>query len=117
MDINYYSGEKIKEFRKKKGLNQGDVAEMLSISQSAYAKIENGHTSLDINRLFKLAEFLEVTVNDLLPKSNAQKVQFINKDGYQIEHFYADGREIIKAKDALIARLEKENEYLRAKSN
>ena len=110
--------EKIRKFRKLRGLNQGDVADELSMSQSAYAKIENGSTALDVKRLLHLSEFLEVPVSDFLPKQQGQNIQLNsnNKDCYhynRIEHFYADGRELLKVKDDQIKLLQKELEFLK----
>lgn len=116
MDINQFSGEKIKEFRKKRGLNQEDLAEHLSMSQSAYAKIENGHTALDVKRLIQLSEYFEVPVSDFLPNQKEHVYQLNSQDGYQnlqVENFYADGRSLLKSKDAHIQHLEKEIEFLR----
>ncbi len=116
MDVNKYAGTKIKEIRKKKGLNQGDLAEHLSMSQSAYAKIENGHTALDVRRLLELAKFLEVPISDFLPHQDGQNIQFNGENCFQniqVEHFYADGRELLKTKDERINHLEKEILFLR----
>lgn len=115
MNVSQFSGEKIREYRKKKGFNQEDIASRLNMSQSAYAKIENGKTSLDVDRLLLISEYLEVPINDLLPESRGQNVQFNNKDGYQVEHFYADGRELLKEKERYIQMLEKELEFLKSK--
>jgi len=120
MDIHAYTGQKVREFRKKKGLNQGDVAAELSMSQSAYAKIENGTTALDVKRLLKLSEFLEVPVSDFLPHQEGQNIQFNGEHGYQnlrVEHFYADGRELLKIKDEQIKQMQAEIDFLRQQLN
>lgn len=43
--MNNAVAEKIKKFRKSKGLSQEIVAEKLHISQSAYARIESGESN------------------------------------------------------------------------
>ena len=115
VDVSEYAGKKIREFRKKKGLNQGDVAAELSMSQSAYAKIENGNTALDVKRLLQLSEFLEVPISDFLPQEKGKNIQLNsnNKDCYQVEHFYADGRELLKIKDEQIKQMQSEIDFLR----
>lgn len=42
------------------------MAEPLGISQNAYSRLENGETKLDVDRLRKIAEVLEVAPEDLL---------------------------------------------------
>lgn len=86
------------------------------MSQSAYAKIENGHTTLDINRLLRISELLDLEITDLLSKSEGQNLQFNGNDGYQnvqVEHFHADGRKLLQQKDQHINHLEQEIEFLR----
>ncbi len=113
MEVNDIIGRRIREIRQKRGLNQQDMADKLNLSQSAYAKIENGHTTLDVNRLLVLSEFLEVPISDFLPSQKGTMFQFNSKDGYQVEHFYADGRQLLKDRDRQISHLEKEVLFLR----
>lgn len=119
LDVSEYAGMKIREFRKRKGLNQRDVAAELSMSQSAYAKIENGNTALDVKRLLQLSEFLEVPISDFLPQQKEQTIQLNthNNDCYQVEHFYADGRELLKIKDDQLKQMQSEIDFLRKKLN
>lgn len=58
--MNTIVAEKIKRLRKAKGLSQETVAEQLSISQSAYARIENGESNSWSHHLEKLSEIFEV---------------------------------------------------------
>lgn len=58
--------EKIKHYRKVKGLSQTEVANKTGISQAAYGKIESGFTkSITIETGKKLAEVLEISFNEL----------------------------------------------------
>lgn len=56
---------RIIELRKAKKISQKQIAEHLEISQAAYAKVESG-TSITVDRLFKIAELLNVHIGDLL---------------------------------------------------
>ena len=58
-------GNKIKNIRELKNLTQEYVAERLDISQSAYSKIENGETKVSEEKLFQIAEVLEVKPEDI----------------------------------------------------
>jgi transcriptional regulator with XRE-family HTH domain len=75
--MNRYSTT-IKETRKLKGYSQEYVAERLSISQSAYAKVESGETRLDFERLVKLSEILEKDILDLTGLEGFNCVQIRN---------------------------------------
>ena len=120
--LNYWS-KRIREFRKKKGLTQIEIADKICLSQSAYAKIENGHTALDINRLVKIAKLLEVPISDFLPrvKEDCYQSKLMNESQQlKMNHFYVDGRVLLKVKDKLIKsknsrikHLEEEVKFLR----
>ncbi|WP_144283557.1 helix-turn-helix domain-containing protein [Chryseobacterium echinoideorum] len=58
--------EKIKRLRKSKGYSQDDMAERMHISQSAYARIENGESHSWAAHIEKLSEILEVKPEDFL---------------------------------------------------
>jgi len=69
MRIRKKIADKIKQKRFELLKKQEDVADQIGLSQSAYAKIENGATKIDMERLVKIAEVLAVSVVELLPKS------------------------------------------------
>lgn len=56
---------RIIEIRKSKKISQKDIAKHLGITQAAYAKVESG-TTITVDRLYKIAESLNVSVNDIL---------------------------------------------------
>ncbi|WP_439479602.1 helix-turn-helix domain-containing protein [Chryseobacterium aquaticum] len=58
--------EKINRLRKSKGFSQDDMAEKLHISQSAYARIENGESHSWAAHIEKLSEILEIKPEDFL---------------------------------------------------
>lgn len=58
--------EKIKRLRKSKGFSQEDMADRLSISQSAYARIESGESNSWANHIQKLSEIFEMKPENFL---------------------------------------------------
>ena len=56
----------LKSLRVNKGIKQKDLAEILGITQSAYNHYESGRSQPDINTLKKLAEFYNISVDELL---------------------------------------------------
>jgi transcriptional regulator with XRE-family HTH domain len=61
-------GENIRIERLKKGWSQEHMACMMGISQAAYSKIESGHTTMSLPRLYEIANLLEINIADLLKK-------------------------------------------------
>lgn len=64
--------DNIKIVRKNKGISHEAMALNLGITQAAYTKLEHNKTKLTVERLYKIAEILEVQIEDLLqvePKS------------------------------------------------
>ena len=58
--------EKIKRLRKSKGFSQEDMAEKLHISQSAYARIENGESHSWAAHIEKLSEIFDMKPENFL---------------------------------------------------
>lgn len=67
-------GERIRIERAKKGYSQEYMAFMLDIAQSTYSKLESEQLELSVNRLYQIAEILEVNVFDILPPSKQSTV-------------------------------------------
>lgn len=59
-------GEKIKQFREEKGMTQQTLAERLYVTRQAVSKWERGTRYPDVLTLKKIAQVLEVSVDDLL---------------------------------------------------
>lgn len=58
-------GEKISFLRKRKGLSQEQVAEMIGISPQGYGKIERDETDVQYSRLEAITKAMNTTVEDL----------------------------------------------------
>jgi transcriptional regulator with XRE-family HTH domain len=89
---------KLKEIRKEKGYSHEYMAHQLGISQAAYSKLEKNETKLTVERLYKLAEILEVTVGELLeilPTNQFNQTNKENTTGYlqQTANFYQESKE------------------------
>ncbi|GAA3780517.1 hypothetical protein GCM10022271_10980 [Corallibacter vietnamensis] len=58
--------DKIKSLRYNKGLSQEQVADYLNISQSTYARIENGDSNSWSNYINPICQLFEINPEDLL---------------------------------------------------
>lgn len=61
----------LKALRKRKGINQRELSEALSISRSSLANWETGRTSPDLTMLVRLADYFGVSVDFLLARKGA----------------------------------------------
>ena len=61
-------GDNIRIQRLTKSYSQEYMAFMLNISQAAYSKLERGETEIGLNRIFSIAEILEISPFILMPK-------------------------------------------------
>ncbi|MEX1132326.1 MAG: helix-turn-helix domain-containing protein [Flavobacteriales bacterium] len=80
--------QKIRRLRELRNYSQEYMAAQLGISQNAYSRMENGETKLDVERLRKVAELLEVGVEELL---NPEALVFNThnqhgSNGLRVEH-------------------------------
>lgn len=60
-------GFRLLEARKRRKLEQKEIAELLGISQSAYSRLENGHSIATLYQLARIAKKLEIKVFNLIP--------------------------------------------------
>lgn len=58
-------GEKIRQFRKQKGLNQQELGEMLGVSAVSVSKWERAQTQPDIETLRMMADLFNTTIDEL----------------------------------------------------
>lgn len=82
--MNSTIGSKLKQLRKQKGLSQEQVSDYLNVSQSAYARIENGESHSWSTHIDKICEVFEIKPEELfkdenvIVNSNQQGGQFNN---------------------------------------
>lgn len=60
--------ERIKKIRNLRGVNQEYIALQMGMSQSTYSKIENGNQKLTFEVIGKIANALNVSINQLTDK-------------------------------------------------
>ena len=68
-------GETIAYFRKQKGMTQSELAEKMNVTDKAVSKWERDLSCPDINTISKLADVLDVSVEELL---KAKKQDYSN---------------------------------------
>lgn len=74
-------GEKIRIQRLIKNYSQEYMAFALDISQAAYSNVERNETKITLERVFEIAEILEISPFELMPKPK-------NGTGINVEYFW-----------------------------
>ena len=73
-------GETISSLRKKKGLTQNELAEKMNVTDKAVSKWERDLSCPDVNTISRLAEVLDVSVEELLNAKEQRKTSDNSKD-------------------------------------
>ncbi len=86
---------KIKNIRLRLNMPQKEVADRLEISQSTYAKMEQGIVKVSTERLVALAKIFDVPYDDLLPQVAERTITFHDNQMTNgiVEHFYEASKE------------------------
>ena len=66
-------GENIRTIRKRRGLNQDELAELARLNRVTIAKYESGKVEPGAQALSRLADVLDVTVDDLLGRDGEKE--------------------------------------------
>ena len=70
----------IRKIREHRNYTQEYLAAKLRISQNAYSKIELGYTKITVERLFCIADILEVDVISILNGEHADALNILSDD-------------------------------------
>ncbi|QQR97065.1 MAG: helix-turn-helix transcriptional regulator [Sphingobacteriales bacterium] len=90
------SALRIKKIREFRNFTQQYMADQLDISQNAYSKIENGTTKITIDRLEKIAQLLDVPLENVI----SHEKQVFNVENHakfyaHIENLHEENKEIL----------------------
>lgn len=83
-------GKSILDLRRRKNVTQEELAAELGVTAAAVSKWENGYTLPDILMLCALADFFEVTTDELLGRNAAQKHAIIVAETEELGKKIAD---------------------------
>lgn len=84
--------EKLQKLRKDKGLSQEQLAELLNVSRQAVSKWESGQTYPEIDKLIKLSDLFNVTLDELVRDRNTENNSNI-QDGNKESDEYRESDE------------------------
>ena len=73
-------GETIASLRKEKGMTQNELAEKMNVTDKAVSKWELDLSCPDVNTISKLADILEVSIEELLKAKKKDNLEMKTKD-------------------------------------
>jgi len=71
----------IRKIRETRNYTQEYLAVKLGISQNAYSKIELGYTKITLERLYQIANILEIDLVELLRSEPSEVLQLLEATG------------------------------------
>lgn len=121
--------EKIRVLREMKQWTQEQMAEKMKMSKSGYAKIEQGKSKVNTERLAQLAEIFDVDVPELLSMGLNGTFNLLNENSSQSNYYGVNDqllaeidklnliiehqKEIISQKDEMLRQKDSENALLK----
>ena len=91
------TGKRLRELRKKKGLNQSEIGKIIGLSYSAISSIEQDRSEITSGALKKIAQFFEVSADYLLTgKESAETISTDEQDVIQLYRKDEEVRESLK---------------------
>lgn len=92
MDNKKKLGLKIKELRKRKGLTQEQLAELIDMEQNSISVIESGRNFPTLGTLEKIAQILEVNLSDFFNYDYIDDIETIKASTKDIIHKMDDNQ-------------------------
>ena len=62
-----YVGNRLRHYRRERGLKQAALAEVIGVSPQQYQKYEDAQSKCSLTNLLKLADFLSVDIRAIMP--------------------------------------------------
>lgn len=110
-------GQKIKKLRELKNFTQEHMANSLSMTQSAYSKIETGETDISYSKLEKVAEVLQLRPEDIITFNEHLVFNIMhnqNVNGVHGSQLYLIPEEFKKFHEEQVNSLKEEIVYLKS---
>lgn len=80
MDIRLYVANKIREYRKLRGLTQKELGDKIGVKHNTISGYEKGTNEPEQDLLFKIAYALNISINDLFPETTNPSLKLSNKE-------------------------------------
>lgn len=74
--------------RKEKGIEQGEIAKKVGLSQASYSRLESGKSSFSFDQLFECAKALDVSVDELFQSVSNMVSNLNSSDEVRVQSQY-----------------------------
>lgn len=98
-------GTRIKELRNKKGLSQGELAEVFNVTAQSVSKWENETSSPDIGQLPAIASFFGITIDELF--SYPDDLEYQRIDAAVESNYPMSNEQFIHSEEFLLREIKK----------
>lgn len=116
--------EKLRSVRKRKGITQQQIADIIATDVSNYSRKESGDVAIRKEEWEKIARFLEVPVEEIFEEEEAKQINHFenntnsNNIGNVSGNYYCNVPEfLLESQRELIEMLKKENQRLQEELN
>lgn len=69
MSLNNHAGELVAKYRKKQGLSQADLAELMGMTRTSMSNIEHGKQAMSLVTFCRIADYLHISPVKLLQET------------------------------------------------
>lgn len=77
-------GERIKEARKKAGISQERLAEIIDVANAYISRIERGSSQINLKRLSQISIALSIPIDKLINGTTVESKIYLNKEFQEV---------------------------------
>lgn len=108
--------DKIRTMRQINQWTQEDMADKLNISVNGYAKLENGKTKLNLEKLQKIAQIFNIDLIELISSKERTFIGLIGDNNHNISNYLGTNEELSQENEKLKLVILHKEELLQSKS-
>lgn len=108
--------DKIRTMRQINQWTQEDMADKLNISVNGYAKLENGKTKLNLEKLQKIAQIFNIDLIELISSKEHTFIGLIGDNNYNSSNYLGTNEELSQENEKLKLVILHKEELLQSKS-
>lgn len=108
--------DKIRTMRQINQWTQEDMADKLNISVNGYAKLENGKTKLNLEKLQKIAQIFNIDLIELISSKERTFIGLIGDNNHNISNYLGTNEELALENEKLKLVILHKEELLQSKS-
>lgn len=108
--------DKIRTMRQINQWTQEDMADKLNISVNGYAKLENGKTKLNLEKLQKIAQIFNIDLIELISSKERTFIGLIGDNNHNISNYLGTNEELAQENEKLKLVILHKEELLQSKS-